>query len=183
MRMLETCWTVFKRQAIKPRDWCIWLVDLFEYTMMHGLTNPKFTDDSVQHLLQLKNVRHINVQIDVHFFGFVCVANITGAQNRKQSLGNKNWWHLRENFNTASANGNPSDRDYSDYRYSNTRVPKHLQSSTILSSRWSVKFHCFVKRFSGTSHGIGRLWNVRCTSCNARCWSETGRRTAAAWRI
>ena len=30
-----------KRQAIKLRDWCIWLVDLFEYMMMHGLTNPK----------------------------------------------------------------------------------------------------------------------------------------------
>jgi len=31
MRMSETCWAVFKRQAIKLRDWCIWLVDLFEY--------------------------------------------------------------------------------------------------------------------------------------------------------
>jgi len=41
MKMLETCWAVFKRQAIKLRDWCIWLVDLFEYMMMHGLTNPK----------------------------------------------------------------------------------------------------------------------------------------------
>jgi hypothetical protein len=25
------------------RDWCIWLVDLFECMMMHGLANPKFT--------------------------------------------------------------------------------------------------------------------------------------------
>jgi hypothetical protein len=40
MRMPETCWAVRKRQAIKLRDWCIWLVDLFECTMMHGLTNP-----------------------------------------------------------------------------------------------------------------------------------------------
>jgi len=31
-----------KRQAIKLRDCSIWLVDLFEYMMMHGLTNPKF---------------------------------------------------------------------------------------------------------------------------------------------
>ena len=31
MRMPETCWTVFKRQAINLRDWCIWLVDLFEW--------------------------------------------------------------------------------------------------------------------------------------------------------
>ena len=30
MRMPETCWAVFKRQAIKLGDWCIWLVDLFE---------------------------------------------------------------------------------------------------------------------------------------------------------
>jgi hypothetical protein len=42
MRMPETCWIVFKRQVIKLRNWCIWLVDLFEYMMMHGLTNPKF---------------------------------------------------------------------------------------------------------------------------------------------
>jgi len=30
MRMPETCWAVFKRQAVNLRDWCIWLVDLFE---------------------------------------------------------------------------------------------------------------------------------------------------------
>jgi hypothetical protein len=23
------------------RDWCIWLVDLFEYMMMQGISNPK----------------------------------------------------------------------------------------------------------------------------------------------
>jgi hypothetical protein len=27
----KKCWPVFKRQVIKVRDWCIWLVDLFEY--------------------------------------------------------------------------------------------------------------------------------------------------------
>jgi hypothetical protein len=32
MRMTETCWAVFKRQAINLRDWCIWLVDLFKQT-------------------------------------------------------------------------------------------------------------------------------------------------------
>ena len=41
MRMPETCWPVYKWQAINLRDWYIWLVDLFEYMMMHGLTNPK----------------------------------------------------------------------------------------------------------------------------------------------
>jgi hypothetical protein len=34
MRMPETCWAVFKRQAIKLRDLCIWLVDLFEYLLL-----------------------------------------------------------------------------------------------------------------------------------------------------
>ena len=28
MRMPETCWAVFKRQAINLGHWCIWLVDL-----------------------------------------------------------------------------------------------------------------------------------------------------------
>jgi hypothetical protein len=40
--MPETRGAVFERRAINLRDWCIWLVDLFEYMMMHGLTNPKF---------------------------------------------------------------------------------------------------------------------------------------------
>jgi hypothetical protein len=39
--MPETCWAVFERRAINLRDWCIWLVDLFECVMMQGLTNPK----------------------------------------------------------------------------------------------------------------------------------------------
>jgi hypothetical protein len=29
-RMPETCWAVFERRTINLRDWCIWLVDLFE---------------------------------------------------------------------------------------------------------------------------------------------------------
>jgi hypothetical protein len=44
MRMPETWWAVFNRRAIILRDWCIWLVDLFECMMMHGLTDPKSTD-------------------------------------------------------------------------------------------------------------------------------------------
>jgi len=42
-RMPETCSAVFKRQVINLREWCIWLVDIFVYTMMHGLTTPEFT--------------------------------------------------------------------------------------------------------------------------------------------
>jgi len=30
-----------KRRAINLRDWCIWLVDLFDCMMMHGLANPQ----------------------------------------------------------------------------------------------------------------------------------------------
>ena len=42
MKMPETCWTVFKRQAIKVRDRCIWLVDLFEYSVFMFLdSRPK----------------------------------------------------------------------------------------------------------------------------------------------
>jgi hypothetical protein len=43
--MSETCWAVFERRAINLGDWYIWLVDLFECMMMHGLTNPKITSD------------------------------------------------------------------------------------------------------------------------------------------
>jgi hypothetical protein len=50
MRMTETWWAVCKQQAIKMRDWCICLVDLFEYMMMHGLTNPKFTNVYSKHI-------------------------------------------------------------------------------------------------------------------------------------
>jgi hypothetical protein len=32
--MSETCWAVFKLQAINLRDWCIWLVDLFELLLV-----------------------------------------------------------------------------------------------------------------------------------------------------
>jgi len=60
MRMPKTCWAVFKRQAINLRDWCIWLVDLFEYMMMHCLTNPK-------HLLRLVRIsRYIRMNLLIY---------------------------------------------------------------------------------------------------------------------
>jgi len=49
MRMYETCWAVFKRQAINLRNCCIWLVDSLEYMMMNGLTNPNFKSYNVYH--------------------------------------------------------------------------------------------------------------------------------------
>jgi hypothetical protein len=39
MKMPETCWAVFKRQAINLRNCCIWLFDSFEIMMMHGVAN------------------------------------------------------------------------------------------------------------------------------------------------
>jgi len=44
MRMPETCWAVFKRQAINLRDWCIWLIDLFEYNFQ---TLPLITSQTM----------------------------------------------------------------------------------------------------------------------------------------
>ena len=38
-RMPETCWAVFKRQAINLRDWCIWVVDLFEWNVLSATTS------------------------------------------------------------------------------------------------------------------------------------------------
>ena len=40
-RMPETRWAVFEQRAKNLRDWCKWLVELFESMMMQGLTNPK----------------------------------------------------------------------------------------------------------------------------------------------
>jgi hypothetical protein len=37
MMMPETCWAVFKRQAINMKYWCIWLVDLFECIFLSSL--------------------------------------------------------------------------------------------------------------------------------------------------
>jgi len=42
-RTPETCWAVNKRQDNKLENCCIWLVIYLNCTMMHGLTNLKFT--------------------------------------------------------------------------------------------------------------------------------------------
>jgi hypothetical protein len=47
MKMPETCWAVFKRQAINLRICCIWFVDSVESMMIHGLINPKFITEFV----------------------------------------------------------------------------------------------------------------------------------------
>ena len=43
----ETCWAVNKRQDNKLKNCCIWLVIYFNCTMMHGLTNLKFTQSHI----------------------------------------------------------------------------------------------------------------------------------------
>ena len=43
-RMPETCWVVFKRPAINLRDWCIWLVDLFEWVIHNLDVSPGWTN-------------------------------------------------------------------------------------------------------------------------------------------
>ena len=58
MRIPEICWAVFKRQIINLRNCCIWLVDSFEYMIMHGLTIPKF------------------LRFYVHFFDFLPVFRV-----------------------------------------------------------------------------------------------------------
>jgi hypothetical protein len=42
-RTPETCWAVNKRQDNKMKNCCIWLVIYLNCTMIHGLTNLKFT--------------------------------------------------------------------------------------------------------------------------------------------
>jgi hypothetical protein len=42
-RTPKTCWAVNKRQDNKLKNCCIWLVIYLNWTMMHGLTNLKFT--------------------------------------------------------------------------------------------------------------------------------------------
>jgi hypothetical protein len=48
LKHIKKCWAVFKRQAMNLRDWCVWLVDLFEYMMMHGLTNLEINLEMLQ---------------------------------------------------------------------------------------------------------------------------------------
>jgi hypothetical protein len=56
MRMPETCWAVFKRQAINLINLCIWLVDLFKYMKMHGITNPKNESGLILNFLSSSNI-------------------------------------------------------------------------------------------------------------------------------
>jgi len=42
-RTPETCWAVNNRQDNELKNYCIWLVIYLNCTMMHGLTNLKFT--------------------------------------------------------------------------------------------------------------------------------------------
>jgi hypothetical protein len=49
MRMPGTCWAVFKRQTIKMKDWCIWLVDLFVHSNVNHFCLTLLQNHSVEH--------------------------------------------------------------------------------------------------------------------------------------
>jgi hypothetical protein len=66
MRMPETCWTIFKRQAINLRNCCIWLIDSFKCIMMHGLSNPQFKT------LECSLTRRIFGPFYMHDAGSIC---------------------------------------------------------------------------------------------------------------
>jgi len=78
MRMAETCSTVFKRQAINLRDWCIWLVDLFEYMMTYGLTNPEFINaKQAGDTYAYRNIkRKLDKTISAIWFNKICRATL-----------------------------------------------------------------------------------------------------------
>jgi hypothetical protein len=49
----------YLKRAINLRDWCIWLVGLFECTMMHGLPDPKFINtERVSFIVMLSCPEH-----------------------------------------------------------------------------------------------------------------------------
>jgi hypothetical protein len=63
MRMPETCWAVFKWQAINLRDWCIWLVDLFEcISTLSSIWSPQQTA-----------CFHTGIHYNCTWHGFVCI--------------------------------------------------------------------------------------------------------------
>ena len=71
-RMPETCWAVFERREVNLRDWCIWLVDLFEFTSVFYVLL------TVQHL----GIISVNNQLDAQFFFayvYFCSLHVSGS--------------------------------------------------------------------------------------------------------
>jgi hypothetical protein len=56
MRMSETCWAVFKRQAVNLVDWCSWLVDLFEYRRKYAPPKRLYQKNRLQYLIIPKKI-------------------------------------------------------------------------------------------------------------------------------
>jgi hypothetical protein len=61
-RMPETFWAVFERQAINLRDWCIWLVDLFECTSQLFCAHTEKASD----FCTKKNTRLLEARMWLH---------------------------------------------------------------------------------------------------------------------
>ena len=85
-RMSETCWAVFKRQAIKLRDWCIWLVDLFE--PMYGICNINYWNMTRRYnsvfgtRLKWTNFIHSDIFDRVLNLAWLCLRPIRLAQQK-----------------------------------------------------------------------------------------------------
>jgi len=76
-RMPETCWTVFEWRAINLRDWCICLVDLFEWMpnfvqfyQSHGLTRVS----AVPFMTARPSFCLVESQGIEHYFGHSCTS-------------------------------------------------------------------------------------------------------------
>ena len=144
MRMPKTCWAVFKRQEIKLRDWCIWLVDSFEYIMMHELTNPKF-----------KN-RYI-MFVKLYYWNY--------SRNRWQRIGQpwiKGWTiytcippshaHTKHTHSTSFLVWSSINVAQSTTRMYRIGLPNFQRGSSTYSGRGSGRLYFSYARFAKTSN-------------------------------
>jgi hypothetical protein len=90
------CWAVFKRQAINLRDWCIWLVDLFE--IMYGRYPKKVVVErslveaaSCQYAIKLSHLVERNAIIKKCEIQFWCFGHWIHHQKRGRSSHNTDY--------------------------------------------------------------------------------------------
>jgi hypothetical protein len=141
MRMPETCWDVLKRQAINLRDWCIWLVNLFEYMMMHGLTTPEFSE-VFTHLQK----RESNIHTHLPY-----VQYLTSSVTMRR----KSQWRLNRDLRLKwlfSLSELPTP-----WRRRWQHLPYHLKFINVFDQSVSS-----MSRGSPTYYFNCEMWNVRC---------------------
>ena len=76
-RMPETCWAVFTRRAINPKDWCIWLVDLFEYNMY---SSGNIDVRNWVHLFESRCITQQYLHVNVKHIGLLRRATISNMR-------------------------------------------------------------------------------------------------------